>query len=75
MSHTTDAIYEDGVLRPVQPLHGIDEHARVKITVEGSRADAHPLHECFGILPDEDAEEMQHIIEDAFEKVDLSEWQ
>ena len=75
MSQTIDAIYENGILRPVQPLHGIDELARVKITVEEPKGDIHPLHECFGILPDEDAEEMQRIIEDEFEKVNLSEWQ
>ena len=76
MSQTIEAIYEDGVLRPVRPLQGIDEHARVKVTVEEPKGDdTHPLNECIGILPDEDAEEMQRIIADEFEKVDLSEWQ
>lgn len=34
MSQTVEAIYENGVLRPVEPLEGIREQARVKLTVE-----------------------------------------
>lgn len=75
MSQTIEAIYADGVIRPVRPLQGIGEHARIKITVEASSREDHPLHECIGIMPDEDAEEMQRIIAGEFEKVDLSEWQ
>jgi predicted DNA-binding antitoxin AbrB/MazE fold protein len=33
MTLTTDAIYENGVLRPLSPL-GLPEHARVKISVD-----------------------------------------
>ena len=75
MTQTIDAIYENGVFKPVQPLRGINERARVKITVESTSVEGHPLLECMGILPDEDAEEMRRIIEDEFEKVDLHEWQ
>jgi predicted DNA-binding antitoxin AbrB/MazE fold protein len=34
MSITIEAIYESGVLRPLSPLPEIEEHARVRITVE-----------------------------------------
>ena len=34
MSITIEAIYEAGGLRPLSPLLDIDEHARVRITVE-----------------------------------------
>lgn len=33
MPHIIDAIYEDGLLKPVQPLD-IREHTRVRITIE-----------------------------------------
>jgi predicted DNA-binding antitoxin AbrB/MazE fold protein len=70
-----EAIYEEGVLRPVQPLEGIAEHCRVRVTVEIDEAAAHPLADCVGILPDEDADEMLRIVQDAFERVDPDEWQ
>lgn len=69
MVQTIEAIYENGVLRPVQPLSGINEHTRVKITVEVEGAEPHPLAECVGILPDPDAQETRQIVEDEFEKV------
>lgn len=75
MTQTIEAIYEDGVLKPVQPLQGLVEHVRVKITVEEKEPSSHPLVDCFGILPDEDALEMKRIIEDEFEKVDPREWE
>ena len=34
MTRTIDAIYEGGVLRPLQSLDGIAEHAKVRLTVE-----------------------------------------
>ncbi len=73
MRKTVEAIYEDGVLRPIEPLEGLTERCKVKVTVE--TMEPHPLSECIGILPDEDAEEMRRIVEQEFERVDLSEWQ
>lgn len=75
MMQTVEAIYENGVLRPVQPLSGIREHTRVKVTVEVEGIRPHPLADCVGILPDVDAEEMRQTIEDEFEKVNPDEWQ
>jgi predicted DNA-binding antitoxin AbrB/MazE fold protein len=37
MTFTIDAVYENGVLKPAQPLP-LDEHAQVRVTVE-QRAD------------------------------------
>ncbi|MBM4086413.1 MAG: DUF104 domain-containing protein [Planctomycetes bacterium] len=75
MVQTIEAVYENGVLRPLSPLQGIEEHRRVKLTVEAEDRPRHPLADCVGILPDEDAEEMLRIIEEEFEKVDPREWQ
>ncbi len=75
MAETVDAIYEGGVLRPIQPLRGIDEHSRVRITVEPARRPEHPLAGCIGILPDEDADDMRRAIQEEFEQVNPREWQ
>lgn len=69
MVQTIEAIYENGVLRPLQPLEGITEHVKLRITVEVEEPQRHPLADCIGIMPAEDAEEILHIIEDEFGKV------
>ncbi len=34
MSITIEAIYEAGLLRPLEPLSSLKEHAKVKLTIE-----------------------------------------
>ena len=73
MTRTLDAVYENGVFRPVEPLEGIDENSRVRIQVDtGTR---HPLADAIGILSDEDAAEMRRLIEEEFETIDARDWQ
>lgn len=74
MTQTIEAIYENGVLRPLKPLKNLKEHSRVKVTIETEEMAKHPLAECIGILPDEDAAEMRRIIDEEFERVDEREW-
>jgi len=74
MPKTIEAIYENGVLRPLTPIKGLKRHQRVAITVEKSSKTKHQLEGLCGILPDKDAAEMLKIIEDEFEKVDINEW-
>lgn len=74
MTRTINAIYEGGVLRPLETLEGIAEHARLTLTVESVQASRDGVGDCVGILPDEDAAEMRRIIEDEFERVDQGEW-
>ncbi len=69
-----EAIYENGILRPLQPLLGVTEHSKVKITIEAKEAEPHPLLQFAGILSDEEAAELQHMIEEEFEKVDPHAW-
>ncbi|MBN1346986.1 MAG: antitoxin family protein [Phycisphaerae bacterium] len=66
MTRTIVAIYEGGVLKPLESLDGIAEHAHVRVTVEGMTASPNPLIDCVGILPDEDADELRRIIADEF---------
>ena len=74
MPKTIEAIYENGILRPLKPIKGLKKHQRVAITFEKSLKKKHPLYGLCGILPDEDAEEILKIINEEFEKVDIDEW-
>ncbi len=74
MMRTINAVYEGGVLRPLESLDGIAEHARVKLTVESVEPSGSCLADCIGTLPDEDAAEMRRIVESEFEQVNLGEW-
>ena len=72
---TIDAVYENGVLRPLTPLTGVPEHGAVRVTVTLAGGEAQrSLADCVGILPDSDAQEMRNAIEREFEGVDLNEW-
>jgi predicted DNA-binding antitoxin AbrB/MazE fold protein len=73
MQETIEAIYKDGVLRPLKPLAWLEEDRQVTITVT-SNGPAHPLEDVIGILPDEDAHQMRQIIEAEFRQVDEDEW-
>ena len=75
MTHKVEAIFENGVFRPLQPVSGLDERSRVRLSVEAESANGQDLTDCIGILPDEDAAEMLRIIESEFERVDLRDWQ
>ncbi len=74
MPKTIEAIYENGMLRPLTPSKGLKRHQRVAITVKKPSKTKHQLEGLCGILPDKDAAEMLKIIEDEFEKVDINEW-
>jgi predicted DNA-binding antitoxin AbrB/MazE fold protein len=68
MKETLDAVYEDGVFKPLSVPAGIREHRRVTLTVTdaitpGSLVDIH------GLMPAEDADEMREIVEREFENV------
>ena len=70
---TVDAIYENGVLRPLSPLDWLPEHGRVRLTV-AVEGDKHPLGPCIGSMPDDDAEEMSRIVREEFQQVNPDEW-
>ena len=74
MSKTIEAVYENGVLRPLSPIKGLKKHQKVLITLGKPLKEKHPLAGLCGILPDKDAAEMLKIVEDEFEKVDVDEW-
>ena len=71
---TLDAVYEDGVFRPLKTPTGLAEHRRVTLTVTAEFVPA-SLAELAGSMALEDAEDMRNIVEQEFEHVDPSEWQ
>jgi predicted DNA-binding antitoxin AbrB/MazE fold protein len=68
-----DAIYENGVFRPLEPVEGLQNNHRVTVTVETPDA-ARPLDGWRGGLSDEDAATMRRVIEEEFEQVNPDEW-
>ena len=74
MTARVEAIFENGVFRPLKPMKGIKDKSRVTVEVVSPDTAAHPLDGCIGVLSDEDANEMMRIVEEEFEKVDPREW-
>ena len=70
MTRTLRAVYERGVLRPLQPLSDLKENEEVTVTVSTQS----PLLKHVGTLPDADAQEILKIIEQEFEQVDPNDW-
>lgn len=73
MTRKIQAIYSNGVLRPVQPLLGIEENRQVSVTVT-DQVVGHPLAGWHGGLTDQDAAEMIRVIDQEFESVDEDAW-
>jgi len=74
MPKTIEAVYEDGVFRPIKPIKGLKKHQKVSITLKKLLKKRHPLEGLCGTLPDKDAAEILKIINEEFEKVDINEW-
>ena len=73
-SQTIEAVYENGVLRPLQGLLGLMEHSKVKIAVKSKETPAHPLLQFAGIVTNEEATEFQSVITQEFEQIDSNGW-
>ncbi len=71
---TVEAIYENGVLRPLKALEGVAEHCKVKITIQREETTPHPLLRFAGILSDDEAAELRRIIEEEFARIDPDAW-
>jgi predicted DNA-binding antitoxin AbrB/MazE fold protein len=75
---TIPVIYENGVFRPKTPVD-LPSGAQVELIMPDSEDDAvailkrrHP--NSFGIMPAEDADELQRIINEEFGRVNPDEW-
>lgn len=77
IARTIKAIFENGVLRPLQPLEGVPEHTRVDVTVVSADPGENGkpgLRACIGSISDADAGEMRRAVDEEFERVDDRDW-
>lgn len=74
MKATLEAVYENGVFRPLTRPEGLAEHGRVTLTVTAEPAPS-SLGDSAGSISADDAREMNEVIEREFERVDPREWQ
>ena len=74
MKKTFEAVYENGVFRPLTRPEGIAERRQVTLTVTAEEKTC-SLAECAGRIAQDDAEEMRAIVEREFERVDPRAWQ
>lgn len=74
MKKTLEAVYENGVFRPLKRPEGLAEHRRVTLTVTAEEAPS-SLADIAGSISADDAREMREIVEREFERVDPREWQ
>jgi predicted DNA-binding antitoxin AbrB/MazE fold protein len=74
MTTKLEAVYENGVFRPLTRPEGIAEHGRVTLTVTADE-DPASLADLAGRISADDAQEMRAVVEREFERVDLREWQ
>lgn len=69
MTKTIHAIYEHGVLRPLEPIEGIMENTKVEVTVSIEKEVSHPILRFAGILSEKEANRMMQMVEDEFERI------
>jgi predicted DNA-binding antitoxin AbrB/MazE fold protein len=69
------AIFENGVLRPLEPL-ALPERSRVSLTIESgdTKIPKGGMDGCAGTIASSDAAEMGKIIAEEFEGVDERDW-
>jgi predicted DNA-binding antitoxin AbrB/MazE fold protein len=73
MQKTIEAIYENGVLRPVQPLDWLEDKRQVTVTVTTADPQG-PLKDWVGGVSDEDAKIMRQVIDEEFGQVNPDDW-
>lgn len=73
-SQSIEAVYENGIFRPICPIIGLVENSKVTLAIEYATQAVHPLAQFAGILSNEEAEEVQTIVAEEFGKVDTSGW-
>ena len=74
MVKTLHAVYEHGVLRPLEPIDDIEENAEVELTLSIEKKVIHPILRFAGILKEEEANQMMKTVDDEFERVNPDEW-
>lgn len=73
VTQTLEAVYENGVFRPLSAPEGVAEHSRVTISVRTGPNTGSPW-DLAGSISREDGEEMQQIVRREFGRVDPDDW-
>lgn len=74
MTKTIQAVFEHGILRPLEPIEGIRENTEVEITIAFKQKELSPVLRFAGILSEEEANGMLKAVEEEFERVNPDEW-
>lgn len=74
MPKTIEAIYNQGVIKPIKPIEGFEDNAIIKVRILTYPEKKTSVLKFAGILSDEEAKEMMDIIEGEFERVNPDEW-
>lgn len=74
MPKTIYAIYEHGILRPLELIKEIGENTEVEVTIAVKQKELSPILRFAGILSEEEANTMLKIVEEEFERVNLNDW-
>ncbi len=69
MTRKIEAVFEDNVLKPLSPLEGLQEHEKVTVIL-CPRAEKRGLRRLVGTLSHEEAQALQKIIDDEFERIE-----
>lgn len=72
MTITIEVVYEDKVLKPLEPMKDLKEHERM-VAILSPRPVKKGLREIAGTLTHDEAEAMQKLIDEEFEKIE-GEW-
>ncbi|CAC5340905.1 MULTISPECIES: antitoxin family protein [Planktothrix] len=73
MIQQVSAIYENGLLRPLHNPN-LPENSQVNLVIESNLNSSHPLLQFAGILSDQEAQELETIINQEFNQVNKDEW-
>ncbi|MBI5676472.1 MAG: antitoxin family protein [Nitrospirae bacterium] len=74
MPKTIEAIYKEGIIKPIKPIEGFEEDSIIKLKILTHPEKKTPVLKFAGILTDEEANEMTNIIKEEFEKINPDEW-
>lgn len=74
MTRIIKAIFERGLLRPLEPLD-LPENSQVDVTIESASGIRGPgFNGCAGTISTQDAAELRAIVEREFEQVNQRDW-
>lgn len=72
-TRTVSAVFEKGVFRPEGEVH-LDEGARVEVTLPAPANAYEALKHVFGTMSEEDAQELDRVVQEGCERIDPSDW-